>query len=258
MAELSGMSPTFYAILGVAENASAKEISRAWRTRAAEVHPDKGGSAEAFLALREAYDTLGSPVSRAVYDGRLNSWRRRAAEAHSARIVTTLAVPVDQPSPTEPRVTPKASAVGSFSRAVADHGLLAVVLTLLGWASVYLRSRGYMTIFEPRTSSGALAKGLPSTPPLFSVSLFEGWFLALVVASLGLGRLWYALGWRAKVALLTGIEVFLLSVAGLAAGLTSALAVDALVAAMVAGLYASVRWPGVARFFARVAGWFTR
>jgi DnaJ-class molecular chaperone len=44
--------------LGVAADASAEEIKRAYRQRAQKAHPDRGGSAEAFRAINEAYRHL--------------------------------------------------------------------------------------------------------------------------------------------------------------------------------------------------------
>lgn len=46
------------AILGLAPGASAEEITRAYREQAKRAHPDAGGSAEAFRAVRAAYEEL--------------------------------------------------------------------------------------------------------------------------------------------------------------------------------------------------------
>ncbi|MDX1401068.1 MAG: J domain-containing protein [Kiloniellales bacterium] len=46
------------ALLGVPPNASRKEVSKAFRANAKKLHPDCGGSAEAFQRLLEARDTL--------------------------------------------------------------------------------------------------------------------------------------------------------------------------------------------------------
>jgi len=45
-----------WATLGIAPSASLAEIKQAFRKRALETHPDQGGDAEAFRAVREAYD----------------------------------------------------------------------------------------------------------------------------------------------------------------------------------------------------------
>jgi molecular chaperone DnaJ len=62
----------YYKELGVAENASAKEITKAYRKLARELHPDKNpGDAtaeERFKAVSAAYDVLGDETKRAEYD----------------------------------------------------------------------------------------------------------------------------------------------------------------------------------------------
>ncbi len=62
----------FYEILGVARNASADEIKKAFRKKALQFHPDRNpGDAEAekkFKEAAEAYEILSNPESRARYD----------------------------------------------------------------------------------------------------------------------------------------------------------------------------------------------
>ena len=59
-----------YIVLGVARQASAEEIVRAYRRAARASHPDSGGagSADRFRAVSDAYDVLRDPRRRAVYD----------------------------------------------------------------------------------------------------------------------------------------------------------------------------------------------
>lgn len=51
-------------VLGVDAGASAEDVHRAYRRRARELHPDAGGTAEAFAELRAAYQLLaaGAPI----------------------------------------------------------------------------------------------------------------------------------------------------------------------------------------------------
>jgi DnaJ-class molecular chaperone len=58
----------YYKLLGVAKDASPEEIKRAFRKKAHEHHPDKGGDAEIFKKVNEAYQTLSDPVKRRQYD----------------------------------------------------------------------------------------------------------------------------------------------------------------------------------------------
>jgi hypothetical protein len=63
----------FYAILGVSPSASESEIKKAFRRLAVQYHPDKNPLAEAkhlFQEINEAYDVLGDPEKRALYDAR--------------------------------------------------------------------------------------------------------------------------------------------------------------------------------------------
>jgi len=59
----------YYSILGVSKTASADEIKRAYRKKAHQFHPDKGGGDDAkFKEINEAYQVLGNTQKRAQYD----------------------------------------------------------------------------------------------------------------------------------------------------------------------------------------------
>lgn len=60
--------PSIWQILGVESRASLLEIKQAYRLRALEAHPDRGGSDEAFRALHRAYES---------------ALKRRASKKHS-------------------------------------------------------------------------------------------------------------------------------------------------------------------------------
>lgn len=47
---------SLWTVLGVEPTATVAEIKRAFRQRALETHPDHGGDAAAFMALRQAYE----------------------------------------------------------------------------------------------------------------------------------------------------------------------------------------------------------
>jgi ferredoxin len=52
--------PSPYEVLGLDSEASTADVHRAYRRRVKEAHPDHGGSAEEFRAVREAYEALTS------------------------------------------------------------------------------------------------------------------------------------------------------------------------------------------------------
>jgi DnaJ family protein A protein 2 len=58
----------FYKLLGVEKNATQAEIKKAYRKAAIKHHPDKGGDEAMFKSVNEAYDALGDPEKRELYD----------------------------------------------------------------------------------------------------------------------------------------------------------------------------------------------
>ena len=58
----------YYNTLGVPKSASDKEIKQAFRKKAMEYHPDKGGDPDKFKAINEAYNTLKDPQKKQMYD----------------------------------------------------------------------------------------------------------------------------------------------------------------------------------------------
>ncbi|MFA6304799.1 MAG: molecular chaperone DnaJ [Patescibacteria group bacterium] len=63
------MSKDYYQTLGVNKNATQDEIKKAFRKKAHEHHPDKGGGNEAkFKEINEAYQVLGNAEKKQRYD----------------------------------------------------------------------------------------------------------------------------------------------------------------------------------------------
>jgi molecular chaperone DnaJ len=62
----------YYKVLGVAESASAKDVTKAYRKLARELHPDKNpgdaAAEERFKDISAAYDVLGDETKRKEYD----------------------------------------------------------------------------------------------------------------------------------------------------------------------------------------------
>ena len=59
----------YYAVLGVSDTASQKDITKAYRKLARETHPDANpGSEDRFKEVSAAYDVIGDPEKRKEYD----------------------------------------------------------------------------------------------------------------------------------------------------------------------------------------------
>lgn len=58
----------YYKLLNLDRTASEKDIKKSFRKQAMRFHPDKGGDAEDFKALNEAYEVLSDPQKRSSYD----------------------------------------------------------------------------------------------------------------------------------------------------------------------------------------------
>lgn len=57
-----------YKVLNVEKDATGEDIKKAYRKKANEVHPDKGGKEEEFVSVNKAYVVLIDPIKRAEYD----------------------------------------------------------------------------------------------------------------------------------------------------------------------------------------------
>jgi molecular chaperone DnaJ len=58
----------YYDTLGIPRNASEDEIKKAFRKKARKLHPDAGGTEEAFKEINEAYEVLSDAEKRKQYD----------------------------------------------------------------------------------------------------------------------------------------------------------------------------------------------
>jgi len=58
----------YYKILGIGKNANQEEIKKAYRSLAMKHHPDRGGDANKFKEIEEAYRTLSDENKRYEYD----------------------------------------------------------------------------------------------------------------------------------------------------------------------------------------------
>lgn len=62
------MAKDYYSILGVAKTASQDEVKKAFYKLAHQYHPDKGGDAQKFKEVNEAYQVLSDEKKRKQYD----------------------------------------------------------------------------------------------------------------------------------------------------------------------------------------------
>ena len=74
---------SFYDLLQVDQHATLEEIKLAFKKRALHVHPDKGGSKEAFHLVYHAFETLADPEARRKYDVRAAK-RNQATFCHGS------------------------------------------------------------------------------------------------------------------------------------------------------------------------------
>ena len=58
----------YYKILGVQSNSNSDDIKKSYRKLSLKHHPDRGGDANDFKKINEAYQTLGNPEKKRMYD----------------------------------------------------------------------------------------------------------------------------------------------------------------------------------------------
>lgn len=103
---------THYEVLGVAADAPAKEIKAAYRKLSKKLHPDFGGSTEAFAEVTVAADVLLDEEKRADYDRELKAKAAKAgtgtrpASGTSSRQARSTYTPPYEPEPPRPKPQP--------------------------------------------------------------------------------------------------------------------------------------------------------
>jgi DnaJ-class molecular chaperone len=76
----------YYELLGVSKNSSSEEIKSAYKKLVMKHHPDRGGDAEFFKQINEAYDTLKDPEKKQQYDNPSPQWDNTSYNFRSSDI----------------------------------------------------------------------------------------------------------------------------------------------------------------------------
>ena len=96
-----------YAVLGVDESATDREIKVAYRKLSLKHHPDKGGDAAVFKRVSRAYEVLFDGEKRALYDaggieavdkgaaGGVDPWGRPVGVPKGGDVAVTVSVPLE-------------------------------------------------------------------------------------------------------------------------------------------------------------------
>lgn len=78
-----------YESLGVNEDATPQELKRAYRSKARDLHPDKGGDAAEFAEIATAYEVLSDPQRRLLYD-RTGKDKEKPVDEEAKSLLLTL------------------------------------------------------------------------------------------------------------------------------------------------------------------------
>lgn len=126
-ARLAMLGLTLHSIAGLSADAQFGRVKQAWRSNALAHHPDKGGNAERFQRIKEAYQGLRDAYKAGMFPLRASSAaqklaaelaaaRARAAAAAAAAATAAAAAASDSHAPTdadesgdEPSLSPKSS-----------------------------------------------------------------------------------------------------------------------------------------------------
>ena len=150
------MELSYYHYLGVSMDAGPEDIRSAYRLQARRVHPDLGGSAEEFVRLTKAYDTLSDTFLRAEYDSQLEQFAERGGYVLCRNCATANVSSGRRPhcghcgrpiaaSAGRPRVRPKRTNVARATATIGPEAVDLLKQALISGAShlltSYLRKR---------------------------------------------------------------------------------------------------------------------
>jgi hypothetical protein len=153
----------YYARLGLDHGARPEAIHAAYRRKARLLHPDipVTGNAEAFIAVKEAYDVLADPLRRGAYD--------RAARSLD-RLRSAVVVPDDaeeilpDPPPPPPVIRTRGPRLSDLPLLVWA-GLAIVAVLAGGEAVVHLRTPPPDDTVEVPANAPTVTPQVPPPPP---------------------------------------------------------------------------------------------
>jgi curved DNA-binding protein CbpA len=85
---------SYYQLLGIPSSASFSQIKKAYRLKASEFHPDKGGSEDDFSKISTAYSVLSSPTKRHEYDNSTSKKSSLLLQAQAGNVKLPIIDPV--------------------------------------------------------------------------------------------------------------------------------------------------------------------
>ena len=130
------MVHSFYDVLGLEKNSSLEEIKVAFKRQALQVHPDKGGSKEAFHAVYQGFETLADPEARKKHDHLLAALKPKAAlrpvqKRKKAAASSSKCSEPKSEGPSTPTSRARASVDGSTGRETHETRILRRIHILL-------------------------------------------------------------------------------------------------------------------------------
>ena len=87
-----------YRVLSIPRNATMREIKAAYRQKAREHHPDKGGCSETFDKVQKAFETLSCPKKREQEEKQKRCMQRKNSKMKSTAPSQKILLPLSDAS----------------------------------------------------------------------------------------------------------------------------------------------------------------
>jgi curved DNA-binding protein CbpA len=109
-----------YAVLGLAPGATRTDVKRAFRALAHTTHPDHGGDAGEFRAVKDAYAALRDAVPADARAARVHGAYATTVDLDLANFPAAPARPARRPSPAPAHTAARPSRAGAFASLLQD------------------------------------------------------------------------------------------------------------------------------------------